>query len=134
MEEFINFPCFIVIVRKQSLVPFISLVWGSLRLAPIKLFNFEIQKCEQIFCVASYISTVLFSYARSCIAMIINFNKQLALSDELQKVHYSSNKRNTAKKAMQDKIFGYRVAKVTWKSRKIRLLKAYSAKTILSSL
>ena len=43
MEEFLSFLCFIVIVRKRSLVPFVSLVWGLLRLAPIicKYESFE---------------------------------------------------------------------------------------------
>ena len=35
MEEYTSFPYFNVIVRKRSLVPSDSLVWGSLRLAPI---------------------------------------------------------------------------------------------------
>ena len=35
MEEYTSFPCFIVIVRKRSLVPSDSLVWGLLMLAPI---------------------------------------------------------------------------------------------------
>ena len=39
MEEYTSFPCFIVIVRKQSLVPSDLLVWGSLRLAPIIVFT-----------------------------------------------------------------------------------------------
>ena len=42
MEEFISFPYFIVIVCKRSLVPFVSLVLGSLRLTPIKkIVNFK---------------------------------------------------------------------------------------------
>ena len=35
MEEFVSFPCFIVIVHERYAHTLNSLVWGSLRLAPI---------------------------------------------------------------------------------------------------
>ena len=55
MEEFISVQYFIVIVRKRSLVPFVSLVWGSLRLAPNIIFGDHVTK---IFVVAAMLLSV----------------------------------------------------------------------------